>query len=51
MRKTNCNVNTLPAANNANVCSYSIGGKQYVALSVGGTKENPSGSIMTFALP
>jgi len=42
---------SLPAANNANVCSYSIGGKQYVALSVGGTKENPSGSIMTFALP
>ncbi|MCR9062641.1 MAG: PQQ-binding-like beta-propeller repeat protein [Cytophagales bacterium] len=40
----------LPAANNANVCSYSIKGKQYIALSVGGTKENPSGSIMTFAL-
>ncbi|MEQ9099901.1 MAG: PQQ-binding-like beta-propeller repeat protein [Imperialibacter sp.] len=42
---------SLPAANNANVCSYSVNGKQYVALSVGGTKENPSGSIMTFALP
>jgi quinoprotein glucose dehydrogenase len=42
---------TLPAANNANVCSYFIGGKQFIALSVGGTKENPSGSIMTFALP
>ena len=41
----------LPAANNANVCSYAIDGKQYVALSVGGTKENPSGSIMAFALP
>ena len=42
---------TLPAANNANVCSYMVKGKQYVALSVGGTKEKPSGSIMTFALP
>ena len=41
----------LPAANNANVCSYYIDGIQYIALSVGGTKENPSGSIMTFALP
>ncbi|MFC0264394.1 hypothetical protein ACFFIP_17035 [Fontibacter flavus] len=41
----------LPAANNANVCSYQINGKQYVALSVGGTKVNPSGSVMAFALP
>lgn len=42
---------SLPAANNANVCSFSINGKQFVALGVGGTKENPSGSIMAFALP
>lgn len=42
---------TLPAANNATVCTYSVQGKQYLALSVGGTKENPSGSIMAFALP
>ncbi len=42
---------TLPAPNNANVCTYAVGGKQYLALSVGGTKENPSGSIMAFALP
>lgn len=41
----------LPAANNANVCSYYVNGKQYVALSVGGTKENPAGSIMAFKLP
>jgi len=41
----------LPAANNANVCSYVVKGKQYIALSVGGTKENPSGSIMAFSLP
>lgn len=40
----------LPAANNANVCSYFLEGKQYIALSVGGTEENPSGSIMAFAL-
>jgi quinoprotein glucose dehydrogenase len=41
----------LPAANNANVCTYFVDGKQFVALLVGGTKENPSGSIMAFALP
>ena len=41
----------LPAPNNANVCSYAVGGKQYLALSVGGTAENPGGSIMAFALP
>jgi quinoprotein glucose dehydrogenase len=41
----------LPAVANATACSYMVKGKQYVALSVGGAKENPSGSIMTFALP
>lgn len=41
----------LPAANNSNVCSFFVAGKQLVALSVGGTKENPSGSIMAFKLP
>jgi quinoprotein glucose dehydrogenase len=41
---------TLPAANNANVCTYFVKGKQYIALSVGGTDANPSGSIMTFGL-
>ena len=41
----------LPAANNANVCSFFVQGKQFIALSVGGTKENPSGSIMAFGLP
>jgi quinoprotein glucose dehydrogenase len=40
----------LPVANNANVCSYHLNGKQFIALSVGGTKENPSGSIMAFKL-
>lgn len=42
---------TLPAPNNANVSSYFVNGKQYIALSVNGTEANPSGSIMAFALP
>jgi len=42
---------TLPAANNATACTYIANGKQFVALSVGGTRENPSGFIMAFALP
>ena len=42
---------TLPALANATACTYEFNGKQYVAISVGGTKENPSGSIMAFALP
>lgn len=41
----------LPGVANATACTYMSGGKQYVALSVGGTKENPSGSIMAFRLP
>lgn len=42
---------TLPALANATACTYWTKGKQYVALSIGGTSENPSGSIMAFALP
>jgi quinoprotein glucose dehydrogenase len=42
---------TLPALANATACTYQVNGKQYVALSVGGTEENPSGFIMAFALP
>lgn len=42
---------TLPAMANATACTYQVNGKQYVALSIGGTKDNPSGSIMAFALP
>lgn len=42
---------TLPALANATACTYQVKGKQYVALSVGGTEENPSGFIMAFALP
>lgn len=42
---------TLPAMANATACTFIAKGKQYVAISVGGTTENPSGSIMAFALP
>ena len=42
---------TLPAPNNANVSSYFLNGKQYIALTVNGTAAQPSGSIMAFALP
>ena len=42
---------TLPALANATACSYQVNRKQFVALSVGGTSENPSGYLMAFALP
>ncbi|MBB5621914.1 quinoprotein glucose dehydrogenase [Pedobacter cryoconitis] len=42
---------TLPALANATASTYMAGGKQYVALSIAGTKDNPSGAIMAFALP
>lgn len=41
----------LPGVANATACTYMSAGKQYVALSVGGTKENPSGFIMAFKIP
>ena len=41
----------LPGVANATACTYIADGQQFVALSVGGTKENPSGSVMAFALP
>lgn len=41
----------LPGVANATACTYMHNGTQYVALSVGGNKENPSGSIMAFKLP
>ncbi|MCF2505064.1 PQQ-binding-like beta-propeller repeat protein [Dyadobacter sp. CY107] len=41
----------LPGVANATACTYMHQGKQYVALSVGGNKGNPSGSIMAFKLP
>ncbi|WP_159473909.1 PQQ-binding-like beta-propeller repeat protein [Dyadobacter sp. 3J3] len=41
----------LPGVANATACTYMAGGKQFVALSVGGNNENPSGFIMAFKLP
>ncbi|MBD2755740.1 outer membrane protein assembly factor BamB family protein [Spirosoma validum] len=41
---------TLPGVANATASTYQVKGRQYVALSVGGTKENPSGSIMAFTV-
>jgi quinoprotein glucose dehydrogenase len=40
----------LPGVANATACTYSVNGKQYVAISVGGTRENPSGFVMAYAL-
>ncbi|MBA4058554.1 MAG: pyrroloquinoline quinone-dependent dehydrogenase, partial [Marivirga sp.] len=42
---------TLPGVANATPCTYWSGGKQYVAVSVSGSEENPSGYIMSFSLP
>ncbi|MEO5997719.1 MAG: PQQ-binding-like beta-propeller repeat protein [Chitinophagaceae bacterium] len=42
---------TLPAAGSSTPCSYSVNGKQYIAISVGGDKKNAGGYIMAFALP
>lgn len=41
---------TLPGVANATPCSYWSKGKQYVAISISGTKENPAGGIVSFAL-
>jgi quinoprotein glucose dehydrogenase len=41
----------LPGIANATACTYMAGGKQFIAVSVGGNKENPSGFIMAFKLP
>jgi glucose dehydrogenase len=42
---------TLPALANATAFTYQVKGKQYVAISVGGTTDSPSGYVMAFALP
>ncbi len=42
---------TLPGIANATACTYMVNGKQYVAVSVGGNKESPSGFLMAFGLP
>lgn len=42
---------TLPAVANATPCTYSVDGKQFVAVSVSGYPENPAGCIMAWSLP
>jgi quinoprotein glucose dehydrogenase len=42
---------TLPAIGSSTPCTYMSNGKQFVALSVAGNKEDPSGYIIAYALP
>ncbi len=42
---------TLPGVANSTPCTYWSKGKQYVAVSISGTKENPAGGIVSFTLP
>ena len=41
----------LPGVANATPCTFWSDGKQYIATSVAGDKENPSGYVIAFALP
>jgi quinoprotein glucose dehydrogenase len=41
----------LPGMGSSTPCTWMQNGKQYVALSVGGNKQDPAGAIMAFALP
>lgn len=41
---------TLPGVGNATPCTYMSGGRQYVAISVSGSREDPAGRIVAFAL-
>lgn len=41
----------LPGVANATPCTFWSEGKQYIATSVAGDKENPSGYVIAFALP
>ena len=41
----------LPGNATSTPSTYMSKGKQYIAVSVGGSKENPAGSVITFALP
>lgn len=42
---------TLPGVASSTPCTYKCNGKQYIAVSVSGSKESPAGSVMAFALP
>jgi quinoprotein glucose dehydrogenase len=41
----------LPGTASSTPSSYKSRGKQYIAVSVGGSKNNPAGSVVVFALP
>jgi quinoprotein glucose dehydrogenase len=41
---------TLPGVANATPCTYSVDGKQFVAVSVSGYADNPAGCIMAWSL-
>lgn len=41
---------TLPAVSTGTPCTYYSNGKQFISVAVGGDKEHPGGSIITFAL-
>lgn len=42
---------TLPGHGYATPCTYEINGKQYVAITVTGNRDEPGGYIMAFSLP
>ena len=42
---------TLPGVANATPCTYWSQGKQYIAVSISGTAENPAGGLVSFVLP
>jgi len=42
---------TLPGFASSTPCTYKTNGKQYVAISVAGSRESPAGYVMAFALP
>lgn len=42
---------TLPGFASSTPCTYKSDGKQFIAVSVAGSKESPAGLIMAFALP
>lgn len=42
---------TLPGVANATPCTYMAGGRQFVAVSVSGTPENPAGCVVAWSLP
>ncbi len=41
---------SLPALANTTPCTYTVKGKQYIAICLSGTEKHPSGSVVAFAL-